>query len=48
MTGNTLAMLSLILMFAGCSSLPLKAENQKLQTARIHIDGFSKSKSGAV
>ena len=47
MTANTLAMLS-ILIFAGCSSLPLKAENQKLQTARIHIDGFSKSKSGAV
>ena len=24
------------------------SKNQKLKTARIHIDGFSKSKSGAV
>jgi hypothetical protein len=24
------------------------AKNQKLKTVRLHIDGFSKSKSGAV
>ncbi len=48
MNANSLALLSVMLMFAGCSSLKPDAENQNLQKARIHIDGFSKSKSGAV
>jgi len=48
MIANTVAMLSMMLMFAACSSLQPEMENQKLQKARIHIDGFSKSKSGAV
>lgn len=48
MIASMLAMLSMMLMFAGCSSLRPDTENQKLQKARIHIDGFSKSKSGAV
>ena len=48
MVANSLAMLSMMLAFAACSSLQSDTENQKLQKARIHIDGFSKSKSGAV
>ncbi len=48
MFASMLAMLSMMLMFAGCSLLRPETEIQKLQTARIHIDGFSKSKSGAV
>jgi len=48
MFANSLAVFSVMLMFAGCSSLRPDTENQKLQKARIHIDGFSKSKSGAV
>lgn len=48
MIANTLAMLSMMVMFATCSSSQPEIENLKLQKARIHIDGFSKSKSGAV
>ena len=48
MIANSLALLSVMLMFASCGSLKPDIEIQKLQKARIHIDGFSKSKSGAV
>lgn len=48
MIAHALAMLSMMVIFAGCGSSQPNIENLKLQKARIHIDGFSKSKSGAV
>jgi hypothetical protein len=49
MFGSVFAILSATLLLAASfnfSQAPV--ERQKLQTVRLHIDGFSKSKSGAI
>ena len=37
-----------LMLVATLSSSPLSTEREKLKTIRIYIDGFNKSKSGAV
>jgi outer membrane lipopolysaccharide assembly protein LptE/RlpB len=49
MLGSVLTILSATLLIAAGFNLPQSpAVGQKLQTVRLHIDGFSKSKSGAI
>jgi hypothetical protein len=49
MLESVLTILSATLLFAASFNLTQSpAGGQKLQTVRLHIDGFSKSKSGAV
>lgn len=39
---------SLIFLLAVALGSPAQDQNPKLNTVRLHIDGFSKSKSGAI
>ncbi len=53
MMNQNIAMLYLLLIYMIGSSFTqfadkTPAKNQELKTVRLHIDGFSKSKSGAV